>query len=102
MAIDKIIDPSAAAKAYSNNLNVGKGQSGDDGVSFSEFLKGKLGDSIETMKAGETMSGKAVTGEADIADVVGAVTSAEVTLQTIVAVRDRLVSAYQEIMRMPM
>ena len=47
------------------------------------------------------MSAMAVTGEADITDVVQAVTSAELTLQTVVAVRDRMISAYQEIMRMP-
>jgi flagellar hook-basal body complex protein FliE len=47
------------------------------------------------------MSAKAVTGEADIVDVVQAVGNAEITLQTVVAVRDRVISAYQEIMRMP-
>jgi flagellar hook-basal body complex protein FliE len=47
------------------------------------------------------MSAKAVTGEADLTDVVTAVTNAELTLQTVVSVRDRLISAYQEIMRMP-
>jgi len=47
------------------------------------------------------MSAQAVTGEADLTDVVAAITSAELTLQTVVAVRDRLISAYQEIMRMP-
>jgi flagellar hook-basal body complex protein FliE len=42
-----------------------------------------------------------VTEEADLTEVVQAVTSAEVTLQTVVSIRDRLVSAFQEIMRMP-
>ena len=103
MAIDKIIDPNVAAKAYGNsagiaNRRVGGGQ---DGVSFSDFLKGSVQTSLDTLKAGEQMSAKAVTGEADITEVVSAVTAAELTLQTVVAVRDRLVSAYQEIMRMP-
>jgi flagellar hook-basal body complex protein FliE len=34
-------------------------------------------------------------------DVVTAVSNAEMTLQTVVAVRDRVLNAYQEIMRMP-
>jgi flagellar hook-basal body complex protein FliE len=34
--------------------------------------------------------------------VVEAVNAAEITLQTVVAVRDRIITAYQEIMRMPM
>lgn len=105
MAIDKIIDPNIAAKAYANNTNIGKqgGIAGgdDEGVSFADFLKQKAQDSVDTMRESEKMSAKAVTGEADLADVVQAVTAAEVTLQTVVAVRDRLVSAYQEIMRMP-
>jgi flagellar hook-basal body complex protein FliE len=36
-----------------------------------------------------------------VTDVVTAVTNAEVALDTVVAVRDRVISAYQEIMRMP-
>ena len=43
----------------------------------------------------------AIAGEADVTDVVMAVTNAETTLQTVVAVRDRVMAAYQEILRMP-
>lgn len=53
------------------------------------------------MKAGEKASAQAVTGEASLTDVVEAVTDAEMTLQTVVAIRDRMLNAYQEIMRMP-
>ncbi len=104
MPIDKIVDPNIVANAYTNTSNIGsRGISGGDGdgVSFSDFLKKTAADSIDTLKTGETMSAKAVTGEADLTDVVGAVTAAELTLQTVVAVRDRLIGAYQEIMRMP-
>jgi len=103
MAINKIVDPNLAAKAYSNSSNVGnqKGVSGDDGVSFSEFLKEKARESVDTLRQSEQMSARAVTGDADIADVVQAITAAETTLQTVVSVRDRLVTAYQDIMRMP-
>lgn len=103
MPVDKIIDPNIAAQAYSNNSKMGAGRvaSGDDGVSFSEFLKSKAQESVETMRESEQMSAKAVTGDADLTDVVEAVTAAELTLQTVVAVRDRMISAYQDIMRMP-
>ncbi|MCB1531613.1 MAG: flagellar hook-basal body complex protein FliE [Alphaproteobacteria bacterium] len=92
-----------AANAYSSNQNVGiKGTTNkDDSVSFSDFLEGRARESIETMREGEKLSGQAVTGEADLTDVVEAVTAAELTLETVVAMRDRLVSAFQEIMRMP-
>ena len=43
----------------------------------------------------------AATGRADLVDVVTAVAESETALQTLVAVRDRMISAYEEIMRMP-
>lgn len=103
MPIDKIIDPNIAAKAYTNTSGMGAkaGVSSDDGVTFSDFLEQKARESVDTMKAGEKTSAEAVTGAADLTDVVEAVTAAELTLQTVVSVRDRLISAYQEIMRMP-
>jgi flagellar hook-basal body complex protein FliE len=104
MPINSIIDPSAAAGAYASSSRIptaGIANKGDDGVKFSEFLKEKASESLDTMKAGEIMSAKAITGQAELTDVVQAVTAAEVTLQTIVSLRDRMISAYQEIMRMP-
>ncbi len=50
----------------------------------------------------ETQATQAVVGNANLQQVVEAVNAAEITLQTVVAVRDRMISAYQEIMRMPM
>tara|TARA_R110002072_G_scaffold89460_5_gene200549 strand:+ start:101 stop:463 length:363 start_codon:yes stop_codon:yes gene_type:complete len=114
------INPSAAASAYSNsqsitggaakvtnisNLGNNLGQndavsSGAD-ISFADILKQGVQNSLQTMKAGEEMSAKAVTGEANLTDVVQAVTSAELSLQTVVSVRDKMISAYQDIMRMP-
>ena len=107
------INPNAAASAYINSQKMGgAGEIGNtisgtnaaadnDGVSFSEFLKDSVEQSIDTMKSGEDMAAKAVTGEADLTDVVQAISSAELTLQTVVSVRDRMISAYQDIMRMP-
>jgi flagellar hook-basal body complex protein FliE len=43
---------------------------------------------------------QAVAGNGDLNSVVAAVTNADVTLQTVVAVRDKVVSAYQEILHM--
>ena len=108
--MDKMIDPSLAINAYSNSSNIARGAketdetesgSGSGGISFSDFLKDKVSDSVDTLRKSEEMSAKAVTGEAYIVDVVQAVGAAEITLQTVVSVRDRMISAYQEIMRMP-
>ena len=68
--------------------------------SFGEVLKSSIEDSVEVLEAGEAAQARAVTGEANLQEVVGAITQAELTLETVVAVRDRLVSAYQELMRM--
>jgi flagellar hook-basal body complex protein FliE len=102
--MDKMINPTQAAGAYANTARipaVKTEQVAQSGESFADFMRGKLDQSIETMKSGETMSARAVTDDADLTDVVQAVTSAELTLQTVVAIRDRLVSAYQDLMRMP-
>lgn len=102
-----MIDPTLAANAYASSSGIktsgvpNAASLDDGGVKFSDFLKDKAQDSMDTLRAGEVMSAKAVTGEADLLDVVGAVSSAELTLQTIVSLRDRMISAYQEIMRMP-
>ncbi len=58
-------------------------------------------DGISTMKQGEAMAIKQVAGQADIVDVVNAVNQAELTLDTVVAVRDKVIQAYQSIMQMP-
>jgi len=70
-------------------------------MSFGSLVKAGLENVIETQKTSERVSADAVTGKANVTDVVQAVTEAELTLQTMVAVRDRVISAYQDIMRMP-
>ena len=44
---------------------------------------------------------QAATGKADLVDVVTAVAAAEATLETVVTVRDQVIKAYQDILRMP-
>lgn len=68
---------------------------------FETFLQGQLEGAADTMRAGEAESIRALTGRADLQQVVEAVTQAELSLQKVTAVRDRVISAYQEIMRMP-
>lgn len=101
--VDKIANSAAAANAYANIAKVGTNAPVDNvnRPSFGDFMKDVAMDTLKTMRNGETMSAKAVTGDASLPDVVQAVNAAELTLSTVVAVRDRLISAYQEIMRMP-
>lgn len=74
---------------------------GGGGSGFGEMLTEALQSTVDAQKTAEATSVKAVSGKADVTDVVTAVTNAEVALDTVVAVRDRVINAYQEIMRMP-
>ncbi len=71
------------------------------GPGFSDLVKNALGDAVEAGRKSEGVALQAVANQADLNEVVTAVTNAEVTLQTVVAIRDRVIQAYQEIMRMP-
>lgn len=74
---------------------------GSSGPSFADLIKDSIGGAIATTKVSESASVNAISGKADVVDLVTAINDAEMTLQTVVAVRDRVVQAYQEIMRMP-
>ena len=68
---------------------------------FESFLKNEVETTAKDLRASETQSVQALAGKADLQQVVEAVTQAELSLQKVTAVRDRVISAYQEIMRMP-
>ncbi len=68
---------------------------------FGALVKQLTESSMGAAKASETLSAQAASGSANMGDVVTAVANAEVALQTVVAVRDRVISAYQDIIRMP-
>ncbi len=72
-----------------------------DGGDFASVLRRATEDAVEVLREGESETLKAAAGQADITDVVTAVGQAEITLQTVVAVRDRVIQAYQDILRMP-
>jgi flagellar hook-basal body complex protein FliE len=63
-------------------------------------LKSAVSSVAETGKTAETHAIAAAAGKADLVDVVTAVAESETALQTLVSVRDRVISAYEEIMRM--
>lgn len=71
------------------------------GQDFASVLREAASESIDTMRKAETQSLAAAAGTANINDVVMAMSQAEMTLQTVVTLRDRAVQAYQDILRMP-
>ena len=70
------------------------------GPSFVDVLKNTASDMSGELKNAETMSYKGVEGKASTREVVDAVMNAEQTLQTAIAIRDKVVTAYLEVARM--
>lgn len=68
---------------------------------FERFLQNELAAATGDLKQSEAQSIDALSGKGNLQQVVEAVTTAELSLQKVTAVRDRVISAYQEIMRMP-
>jgi flagellar hook-basal body complex protein FliE len=69
---------------------------------FGALLSQTLGNAVQTGQAAEAQAAGAVgSGNGDITHVVTAVSRAELALQTTVAVRDRVLQAYQDIIKMP-
>lgn len=58
-------------------------------------------DFMTTMKASEAAAMNAMTGNGDPHTLVQALAQTELAVQTAVTVRDKVVEAYQEILRMP-
>jgi flagellar hook-basal body complex protein FliE len=98
-------DAISAYRAAQRGVTPGSGmdsrEAAPTGPSFGSLVKEAVQQAITTQKQSEQVSEAAVKGKASMTDVVLAVNNAETTLQSVVAVRDKVVSAYQEIMRMP-
>jgi flagellar hook-basal body complex protein FliE len=98
MAIPIIsVTPSAAAQAYRSV----DGNGAASGTDFGDMLQRAVQGVVETGKEAENLSTQAIAGGGNITEVVAAVSNAELALQTTATIRDRVVQAYQDIMRMP-
>ena len=64
-------------------------------------MRGAAMSFVEAMRAGEETAKAGLAGAADPQSVVTALASSEMAVQTAVTLRDRVVEAYQEILRMP-
>lgn len=96
-----------AAQAYSRAQDSGVVSAPTDnasipsGTPFSQLVRNSVDNAIATGNRAEQMSIAAIQDKADISQVVTAVAEAELTLQTVVTVRDKVIDAYKEILRMP-
>ena len=100
--------PSAAAQAYaslarlSDPTALGKGAGeGSAGPSFGTLLKDAIGALNQTSRNSDAQTQAMAVGKANIVDVVTAVAETEVAIDAVVSVRDKVIAAYEEIMKMP-
>jgi len=71
-----------------------------DGQSFGAILKEAVRSVTDAGRASDAQSQSMVAGKANIVDVVTAVAETETAIDTVVSVRDKVIAAYEEIMRM--
>ncbi|MCW5682916.1 MAG: flagellar hook-basal body complex protein FliE [Pseudolabrys sp.] len=94
-AMARLADPSGAA-------GVAKSISGGaDGGSFGQMLSDALHSVAETGRRSDVQARGMAQGKADLVNVVTAVSETEVAIDAVVAVRDRVIQAYEDIMKMP-
>ncbi|MCA1952896.1 MAG: flagellar hook-basal body complex protein FliE [Hyphomicrobiales bacterium] len=100
--------PGLAAGAYaltqkmSSNPSALVAKQGEKGNSFADVLEATVGRAHDAGKKSDALAMRAASAQpTDLVEVVTAVAESEAAIESLVAVRDRVVAAYEEIMRMP-
>lgn len=88
----------SAAQKYANSREA-TDPSGN--VQPGPSLRGAVADFATTLQEGESAARAAMVGQADPHTLVQALAQTELAVETVVTVRDKVVEAYQEILRMP-
>ena len=91
--------PAQAANAYARAQN--NDFAGISSTGFGGALQQAVSGAIGTLHHADSQSIQALAGQGNITELVAAVQQAELTLQAASAIRDRVVQAYQDIMKMP-
>ncbi|WP_456621225.1 MULTISPECIES: flagellar hook-basal body complex protein FliE [unclassified Bradyrhizobium] len=98
--------PTIAANAYANlarvleNSGAGKGSEAP-AQSFASLLKDAVGSVMESGRKSDAQTVAMAAGKANVMDVVTAVADTDVAVSTLVSVRDRVIAAYEDILKMP-
>ena len=98
--------PTVAANAYANLARIadtgGAGKASEaGGPSFGALLKDAIGSVMDAGKKSDAQAVAVASGKANVMDVVTAVAETDVAVSTLVSVRDRVIQAYEDIMKMP-
>ena len=93
----------AAAQTQASGIAAAAGNVGaaPDPHAFSEVLKNAMTDVVQSSRNAETQMAAQAQGKGDLVDTVTAISSAQASLDTVMAVRDQVIAAYQQIMQMP-
>lgn len=98
----------AAMAAYGNVAKlVGQGVGGSaapaatGGGDFAKMLAESVQGVVESGKQSDQLSMDMVNGKASMVDMVTAISQTEMAVESMVSIRDRVITAYEEIMRMP-
>jgi flagellar hook-basal body complex protein FliE len=97
------IDALSGAKIYAATakaMQSGGAEAGDK-VDFGGLVQNAVQNVQKAASTAESAGMAAAAGRADLVDVVTAIAAAETSLETVMAVRDQVIQAYQEILRMP-
>lgn len=98
------ITPSGAAQAYARVAAGDQAQGavqGGDQNGFGAVLGRALDGVVQAGHQADAQAVTAINGGGNLTDVATAVSHAELALQSAVAIRDKVVQAYQDVMRMP-
>ena len=101
--------PAIAANAYAalaqlrdQTASLGRAAAPQDGgLNFGSMLKDVMADVTAMGHKSDTQAQAVAAGKANMIDVVTAVAESETAIQTLVSVRDKVIAAYEEILRMP-
>jgi flagellar hook-basal body complex protein FliE len=97
--------PTIAANAYAATARVldsgAMAKPADSaGPSFSDVLKDAIGGVLDTGRKSDAQTVAMASGKANVMDVVTAVAETDVAVSTLVSVRDKVIAAYEDIMKM--
>ena len=71
------------------------------GPNFADMLAQQVQGVVDAGAASDQMAIDMVNGKANVVDMVTAISETELAIESMVTIRDRVISAYEEIMRMP-
>lgn len=102
---DPVLSNAAIRGAYGAARNLSGAPAAHEsekaGQSFGDMLKSAAEEAVQTMRSADSTAQAGLVGKASTQQVVEATMAMDSTVKVTVAMRDKLVEAYQEIMRMP-